>query len=109
MLIRDTQHGELEQIRANSPNEYDKLDPPDDAEEAITMLDDEGIPRLVMKAQRVAEVYLAIDHRWQTPAMRWAMIEAAHAGNEAEAFQEKVTMWRIHFLLTGFQTAISAG
>ena len=31
-----------------------------------------------MKAQKVAEIYLAIDHSWQTPAMRWAMIEAGY-------------------------------
>jgi hypothetical protein len=79
MQIRDTQDGDLESVLLGSPKEYDKLHPPAEAEEAITMLDDEGIPRLVMKAQRVAEVYLAIDHRYQTPAMRWAMIERCHA------------------------------
>lgn len=78
MYIRDTQNGELEQILKNSPKEYDKLDPPENAEESFTVLDDEGVPRLVMKAQKVAEVYLALDHTWETPAMRWAMIEAAY-------------------------------
>ena len=82
MRFRDTITGDLEQILLNSPKEYDKLDPPADAEESITMVDDDGVPRMVMKAEKVAEIYLAIDHRWHSPAMRWAMIQEAHGEME---------------------------
>lgn len=77
MRFRDEIDGDLDLIRSRSGKEYDKLQPPEDAEEAITGTD-EGSPKMVMRAGRVAEVYLAIDHSWATPAMRWAMIVAAY-------------------------------
>jgi hypothetical protein len=41
-------------------------------------VDESGEARIVLKAQRVAELYMILDHGWETPAMRWAMIEQAH-------------------------------
>lgn len=78
MRFRETVAGDLESIRARSKEPYDKLDGPTVAEESMTAVDDEGTPRLVMKAERVAEIYMAVDHGWNTPAMRWAMIEQAY-------------------------------
>ena len=78
MKIRDTQNGDLQRVLARSSKHYDKLPAPEESEESLTLLDESGQPCLVMKAQRVAELYLAIDHNWETPAMRWAAIEMMH-------------------------------
>ena len=77
MRFRETMAGDVEEIAGRSSKGYDKLPGPEVCEEAITFLDEEGSPRLVMKAEKVAELYLAIDHAWSTPAMRWSMIDAA--------------------------------
>lgn len=88
MRIRETKQDDILVIRARSKKNYDKLPDPKDWEESITMVDDFGEPRLVMKAQKVAELYMILDHGWETPAMRWAMIEMAH-GVMKERLQAK--------------------
>lgn len=79
MLFRELKAGELEALRERSGQPYDKLPPPADAEESIVGVDESGTARIVMRAERVAEIYMVIDHEWKSPAMRWAMIEQAHA------------------------------
>ena len=78
MEFRDLLPGDVEAIRARSEKGYDKLPDPQDFDEAIVGLDSDGEPRIIMKAQRVAEIYMLMDHAWETPAMRWAIIEQAH-------------------------------
>jgi hypothetical protein len=78
MQFRETQLGDIIAIRAHSGKSYDKLPDPQDADEAFTIVDDFGVPRMVMKAQKVAELYMILDHEFETPAMRWALIEMAH-------------------------------
>jgi hypothetical protein len=78
MRFRELRQSDVEAIRARSTKEYDKLPDPEQCEDAIVAVDENGEPRLVMKAQRVAELYVIMDHDWNTPAMRWAMLEQAH-------------------------------
>ena len=78
MRFRDTIPGDLDTVRNGSSKEYDKLPPPEEVEESITGVDESGIPRIVMKAERVAEIYMALDHNWANPAMRWTILEQAH-------------------------------
>ncbi len=78
MEFRALQVGDVERIRSRSDKEYDKLPDPEDFEESLVGIDESGEPRIVMKAQRVAEIFMAIDHTWGTPALRWALIEQAH-------------------------------
>lgn len=78
MRIRELQTGDIEAIRARSEKPYDKLPEPREHEDALVMVDDRGEPRLVMKAEKVAEVFMILDHEYETPAMRWLMIEVAH-------------------------------
>lgn len=70
--------GDIEAIKERSKMLYDKLEGPKVAEESIVGVDDAGVARIVISAERVAELYMVLDHEWQTPAMRWAMIEQAH-------------------------------
>ncbi len=70
--------GDVEAIRARSKMPYDKLPDPQDFDDALVGVDESGEARIVLKAQRVAELYMILDHGWETPAMRWAMIEQAH-------------------------------
>ena len=79
MRFRNTIPGDVEQVLAGSGKPYDKLPGPEETEEAITGLDHDGKPRIVVKAERVAELWLAIDHTWADPATRWNTIELAHA------------------------------
>jgi len=78
MRFREFQQGDIEAIRARSGKEYDKLPDPKDFEDALTGVDGSGVPRIVMKAQKVAEIYMILDHGFETPAMRWAVVELAH-------------------------------
>lgn len=78
MPFRNERGGDLEKLKAKSSKQYDKLDEPKRYDEAVTFVDDGLEPRLVMRAAKVAEVYLALDHEWGTPAMRWAMIEQGY-------------------------------
>ena len=78
MVFRRATAEDLEAVRSKSAKEYDKLPPPEQAEESIVGVDENGVPRIVMKAERVAEVYMCMDHEWESPAMRWAVIEQGH-------------------------------
>ena len=78
MRFRELQPGDVDAIRSRSLKPYDKLPEPVTADEALVGVDDAGFPRIVMKAEKVAELYMILDHQWQTPAMRWAAIEMAH-------------------------------
>lgn len=78
MHFVDTRAGDLDAVLALSSKEYDKLPGPDRVDEEITGLDQAGNPRIVMRAERVAVVYLAIDHAWKNPGMRWGMIERTY-------------------------------
>jgi hypothetical protein len=79
MRFRPTMPGDLDAILAKSAKPYDKLAGPQVPEESITGLDDDGTVRIVVQAEKVAELYLAVDHDWGTPAMRWTMIDLIHA------------------------------
>ena len=70
--------GDIEAIKEHSKKLYDKLDGPKIADESIVGVDDQGVARSVIAAEKVAELYMVLDHEWETPAMRWAMIEQAH-------------------------------
>ena len=70
--------GDIEAIKEHSKKLYDKLDGPKIADESIVGVDDQGVARIVIAAEKVAELYMVLDHEWETPAMRWAMIEQAH-------------------------------
>lgn len=76
--FRPTMHGDLESIRGSSAQAYDKLPGPVNPEESITGVDADGKPRIVVQAEKVAELYLAMDHGWADPATRWGIIEQAH-------------------------------
>ena len=78
MIFRELMAGDVELIRSRSVKGYDKLPDPQDFEDAIVGLDDSGEPRIVMKAERVAEIFMIMDHEFESPAMRWAMIEESH-------------------------------
>lgn len=78
MVFRELRAGDVEAVRARSSKPYDKLPDPQDFDEAIVGIDSDGEPRIIMKAQRVAEIYMLMDHEFETPAMRWAMISQAH-------------------------------
>lgn len=70
---------ELQRLRSSSAKRYDSLPSPETSDIAIAGIDADSKVRIVMKAEKVAEVYMVIDHNWETPAMRWAMIEATYA------------------------------
>lgn len=78
MLFVDMRPGDLEKIISASERGYDKLPGPSTVEEQITGVDQAGEPRIVMRAEKVAIVYLTMDHAWQNPSMRWNMIESAY-------------------------------
>ena len=78
MEFRELRDGDIERLRARSKKEYDKLPDPRDVEDAIVGVDESGEPRVIMKAERVAELYMIMDHDWATPALRWSVIEQAH-------------------------------
>lgn len=78
MRFRELRKGELEGLREKSKMAYDKLEFPEVLEESIVLEDDEGIPRMILMAEKVAEVFMVIDHEWQTPAMRWEMIRVGN-------------------------------
>ncbi len=78
MIFRELRKGDVEMIRSRSSKLYDKLPDPADWDEAFVGVDSAGEPRIVLKAQRVAEIYMILDHEFETPAMRWIMIEQAH-------------------------------
>jgi hypothetical protein len=78
MEFRNATAGDIAIIKARSSKEYDKLEGPTVTEEALVGVDKDGIPRIAMTAQKVAELYMVLDHTWETPAMRWSMIEAMH-------------------------------
>ena len=78
MRIRELQDGDLEAVQARSSKPYDKLNAPERMEVALVGLDDDGQPRIVIAAEKVAELYMVLDHDFETPAMRWAMIEQIH-------------------------------
>jgi hypothetical protein len=77
MQFRATIGGERDRIRSLSAKIYDKLNPLPAIDESVTGVDREGTPRIVMEASKTAEIYLAIDHEWGTPAMRWNIIKEA--------------------------------
>jgi hypothetical protein len=78
MRFIEATEAQIERLQAKSPKRYDALPAPKSADAAIAGVDDAGEVRIVMKAEKVAEVYMVIDHAWETPAMRWAMIERAY-------------------------------
>lgn len=78
MFIRNATRSDIDEIRGRSTKPYDKLEPPDAVEESLAGLDDQGNVRIVISAEKVAEMYMIMDHAWETPAMRWSMIEQMH-------------------------------
>lgn len=78
MHIRDAESGDLQSIRERSAKTYDKLPPPLDSEEALVVVDSSGKARVLISAERVTELYMVMDHEWETPAMRWAAVEMIH-------------------------------
>lgn len=78
MHIRDAEPGDLQSIRERSAKTYDKLQPPMDSEEALVVVDSLGKARVLISAERVTELYMVMDHEWETPAMRWAAVEMIH-------------------------------
>jgi len=100
--------GDVEAIRARSKMPYDKLPDPQDFDDALVGVDESGEARIVLKAQRVAELYMILDHGWETPAMRWAMIEQAHQ-HMRERLIEKGTRWLTRSLPMECQMGMCAG
>lgn len=88
MQFRAPKSGELERLKAISGKLYDKLEWPEDAEEALVGADEADVPRVLLRAQKAAVLYMALDHDWQTPAMRWAAVERAH-GEMMKRLKEK--------------------
>jgi hypothetical protein len=84
MFIRDLQPADIPKMEAIyklSPAKYDlplldsKL-----IESALVMVDDDDEPHALIAAERVAEIFLVMDHRWETPAFRAvALAELAKA------------------------------
>lgn len=74
MRTRPLQPGDVESMQARSSKPYDKLPMPAQIEDAFALVDDSGTVRAVFMAERVAEVFLLLDHEWETPAMRWEAI-----------------------------------
>lgn len=79
MKFRELREGEIEALKERSKMPYDKLEFPKDLEEAFVLEDEEGTARMVLMAEKVAEIFMLIDHEWSSPAMRW---EAVRAGNQ---------------------------
>jgi hypothetical protein len=78
MRFEDTLNGARAELMENSSKPYDKLDDENLSEESITGYDEKGIARIVMEAEKCANVRMVIDHEWQSPAMRWAMVAQAY-------------------------------
>lgn len=78
MQIRKATQADIDQIRYHSTKPYDKLEPPTQHEESLAGVDDQGKVRIVITAEKVAELYLIMDHDWETPAMRWSAVEQLH-------------------------------
>lgn len=78
MQFTETHNGVHFELTEKSDRDYDKLYDEHYADESITGLDEEGVPRIFMDAEKCAIIRMVIDHDWQTPAMRWSIIEQAY-------------------------------
>ena len=69
----------IEEIYAKSPMKYDlpMLDSPN-LLSALVMVDDKDEPHVMLAAERVAEMYLVMDHDWETPAYRAIALQNLH-------------------------------
>ena len=74
MLIRELQASDIPKIEAiyrRSPAKYDipMLDS-QMIESAYVMVDEDDEPHAMLAAERIAEIFLVLDHDWETPAFR---------------------------------------
>lgn len=74
MIIREMRAEDIPKIEAiyrNSPAKYDipMLDSPM-IETAFVMVDEKDEPRAMLAAEKVTEMFLVLDHKWETPAFR---------------------------------------
>ncbi len=69
----------IEAIYAKSPIKYDipMLDSPN-LLSALVMVDEADNPRVMLAGERVAEMFLVMDHGWQTPAFRAIALNELH-------------------------------
>jgi hypothetical protein len=78
MYIRAMQISDIPKIEAiyrKSPAKYD-IPMLDSAmiEEALVMVDDNDEPHALMAAEKVTEIFLVLDHEWETPAFRAVVV-----------------------------------
>lgn len=76
MRIRDLRAGELKDLQEKSKMAYDKHSFPAVIDDVFVLEDESGTARAVFLTERVAEVFMVIDHEWENPATRWEMVRA---------------------------------
>lgn len=82
MYIRKLEPGDIEAILAihkKSPMKYDIpiLDSPNILT-AQVVVDEDDKPKVLLCAERVAEMMLVMDHEWTVPAVRWTALQALY-------------------------------
>lgn len=81
----------IEAIYAKSPMKYDL--PMLDSKNLmcpLVMVDDDDEPHVLLAGERVAEMFLVMDHEWQTPAFRAIALAELHSAVVPKLKQEGI-------------------
>ena len=96
MVIRPMRDDDIPKIKAMHSESMQKYDIPEltDANlvTACVVVDDSDAPHAVLMARRTAEMYVVIDHEWESPAWRLValkeLVEATKPKMEAQGFTD---------------------
>ena len=78
MIVRELKPEDAESIKELHSASKQKYDVPElkDCITAYAVVDEQDVPRGTLLSRRTAEMYLILDHEWESPATRLAAVKA---------------------------------